>query len=353
MSNPEEKQNVDSVLDYLLSPLSEHAGSAFYDRFRKHAVPWRLLSFVALSLVSLFLIFYLVSWSPPSAFPKGTLIAIKTGMTLGETAGLLAERNAISSPFWFKVWSIMLGGEGGIKAGEYYLEAPVSVIGLAKRLTGGIASSVPVKVTIPEGLNNREVTSLLSNTLTNFDSARFLELARKKEGYLFPDTYLFPKSASEEEVLRKMEENFSKRVEPMAKEVEAFGRPLREILIMASLLEEEARTMETRQKVAGILWRRLELGMPLQVDAVFPYIIGKNTYELTTSDLSLESPYNTYKYTGLPPGPISNPGLDAIEAAVLPTETPYLYYLSDAEGEMHYAVTHAEHLMNRAKYLNK
>lgn len=120
---------------------------------------------------------------------------------------------------------------------------------------------------------------------------------------------------------------------------------------MASLLEEEARTTETRKMVSGILWKRLSAGMPLQVDAVFPYIIGKNTFEITLKDLEFDSPYNTYKYKGLPPGPISNPGKDSILAAIYPTKSDYWFYLSDKNGLMHYAITFDEHKINKAKYL--
>jgi UPF0755 protein len=116
-------------------------------------------------------------------------------------------------------------------------------------------------------------------------------------------------------------------------------------------MEEEARTFATWQTIAGILWKRLDEGMPLQVDAVFPYIFGDRPYDLTNGDLLTDSLYNTYKYAGLPPGPITNPGVVAIRAAVTPIETPYWFYLSDADGNMHYAVTHDEHLQNREKYL--
>ena len=146
---------------------------------------------------------------------------------------------------------------------------------------------------------------------------------------------------------------FERRLAPLAKRIADFGKPLHDVLTMASLVEGEARTREARRHIAGILWHRVELGMPLQVDAVFPYILGKNTYEVTTEDLRVDSPYNTYRYTGLPPGPINNPSLDAITAALNPTPSNYLYYLSDKEGIMHYATTHEEHLINRAKYLGK
>jgi len=122
---------------------------------------------------------------------------------------------------------------------------------------------------------------------------------------------------------------------------------------MASLLEEEARALETRRIIAGILWNRIKLGMLLQVDAVFPYIIGKNTYEVTLDELQVDSPYNTYKYPGLPVGPISNPGLSAIKASVTPIESKYLFYLSDKAGRMYYAENFEKHKENRIMYLNK
>ena len=120
---------------------------------------------------------------------------------------------------------------------------------------------------------------------------------------------------------------------------------------MASLLEREVPLTYDRRVVAGILWKRIRLGMPLQVDAVFPYIIGKNSFNLTKSDLATDSPYNTYLYKGLPAGPIANPGLDAILAAVTPLPTSYLYYLSDKYGNLHYSATYEQHLANKHKYL--
>ncbi len=148
-----------------------------------------------------------------------------------------------------------------------------------------------------------------------------------------------------------MHQTFKKRIATLTSEVEKFGKPVSEIVILASLLEEEASTSEDRRIVSGILWKRLSMGMLLQVDATFQYINGKGSLELTLDDLKIDSPYNTYKYKGLPPTPISNPGLDSIRAAVIPTKTNYLYYLSERDGTMHYATTFAEHLRNKARYL--
>ncbi|PIP73278.1 MAG: hypothetical protein COW88_02715 [Candidatus Lloydbacteria bacterium CG22_combo_CG10-13_8_21_14_all_47_15] len=148
-----------------------------------------------------------------------------------------------------------------------------------------------------------------------------------------------------------MKENFIEKISTTAPAIKDFGESVHDVVVMASLLEKEARTMETREVIAGILWKRLKDGMPLQVDAVFPYINGKNTFQLSLEDLQVDHPYNTYTRKGLPPGPIANPGLDAIIAAINPEDTPYYFYLSDKEGMMHYARTFDGHLANKARYL--
>ena len=220
-------------------------------------------------------------------------------------------------------------------------------------MTYGIENRRMTRVTIPEGLSNGEIAALLQDAMPDFDRARFEKVAAKKEGYLFPDTYSFKAGSSAEEIIAEMERNFAERVLPLEAAIRDFGRSFRDVVIMASLIEGEVRTAETRRQVSGILWKRLDRGMPLQVDAVFPYIIGRNTFEITTDDLKMDSPYNTYRFAGLPLGPINNPGLDAITAAITPTPSNFMYYLTDPEGDIHYATTHAEHLVNRAKYLGK
>lgn len=341
--------SIDSALDALLSTPSV----SFNRRFHVRRILVRTLLLSLLTLFCSLFIFYAILWRAPSTFPIGTLVSAKQGTSISEVADLLFRKGAIRSPFWFKVWTTLLGGRAGLKAGDYYLSEPSSVISLASRFADGREGFETVLVTIPEGLSNREVASLFSKRLTGFDSTRFLELARGKEGYLFPDTYRFFPSTDESSLITEMTKNFEKKIFLLKLELASFGKPLREVVIMASLVEGEARTTETRRQIAGILWKRLTLGMPLQVDAVFPYILGKNTYEVTAEDLRFDSPYNTYRAAGLPPGPINNPSLDAIKATLTPLDSEYLYYLTDDEGVMRYAATHAEHLKNRAKYLGK
>ncbi len=347
--NSDEQKSVDSALDALLTPMSSKRPARAVV-----SLPFgKLLKVCALLLLALFLFLYLAYWRAPSTFKSATTFSITKGMTIGEASQSAYNLHLIRSPFWLKVWSVMLGGKSGVHEGDYFLKEPASVITLAYRLTSGRQGVPSINITVPEGLSNREVANVLAKSLTRFSTERFLSLAKKDEGYLFPDTYTFLSNATEEQVLTEMRQNFSKRTESLSDDISIFGKPIQAIMTMASLIEGEARTPETRRQISGILWKRLALGMPLQVDAVFPYILGKNTFEVTTDDLKVDSPYNTYKYTGLPPGPINNPSLDSISAAVTPSETKYLYYLTDSEGVMRYAVTHAEHLKNRAKYLGK
>ena len=214
-----------------------------------------------------------------------------------------------------------------------------------------MAESREVTVTIPEGLSVKQIGEVLESAKI-FSKEDFIKIAQKEEGYLFPDTYRFYKDAKPEDIIVRMKENFNKKVTPeILKEIEKSKRPLGEIIIMASMLEEEVRSTEDRQLVAGILWKRLDRDMGLNVDATLGYILGKESLELTVEDLTIDSFYNTYRYRGLPPTPISNPGLDTILAATNPTPSKYFYYLTDKEGKARYAVTLEEHALNKRKYL--
>jgi UPF0755 protein len=155
-----------------------------------------------------------------------------------------------------------------------------------------------------------------------------------------------------EEAYEALRANFNKRIVVISDEIELFKHPVNDVVRMASILEEEARTTTSRRIIAGILWKRISIGMALQVDAAFQYVNGKrDSADLTLDDLKIDSPYNTYVYRGFPPTAITNPGLDSLFSAVTPIKTSYLYYLSDKKGEMHYARTFEEHVANKNKYL--
>ncbi|MBI4136046.1 MAG: endolytic transglycosylase MltG [Candidatus Vogelbacteria bacterium] len=306
-------------------------------------------------LILWFLILTLIFWvwffSPPASFPIGETIAISQGRTIAAVARDLAARRIIRWPSAFRAVLALRPGPGFVVAGDYYFAKPGNVWETAARLGRGDYGLTPIRVTFPEGAPVREMAAILAAALPDFDAAAFMAAALPDEGYLFPDTYFFPSTIKPDKIIARLRANFQDKIKPLASSVAASRRTLKQIIIMASLVEEEARLDEARRTIAGILWKRLDQGMPLQVDAVFPYIIGKNTFELDQDDLATSSPYNTYRFRGLPVGPITNPGLAAIEAVLNPVVTDYWYYLSDRRGQIHYAVDFDAHRANKTRYL--
>ena len=288
-----------------------------------------------------FLMLYMLFFSAPAAHQDNAIIEIQKGSSIRAVGTLLFEEGIIRSPSLFSLLARVMGGETGVLHDVYVFSEKENLFSVTYRLTHGITDITPVKVTIPEGATVREIAQILKQKLVLFDDAMFIVLAKKDEGYLFPDTYFFLPAVSPEKVIETMKENFAKRTLGLL--------VTKDTLIMASLLEKEARQTETRRMIAGILWRRILIGMPLQVDAVFGYIHNRPTFHPSFTDLEVDSPYNTYTHKGLPPTPINNPGLDAIQAALTPIKSSYLYYLTDQEGNIYYGRTFEEHVANRAK----
>ncbi len=287
----------------------------------------------------------------PTNFPNKIIFTIEKGETLGEIAKNLKKENLIKSTFWLKNSVIFLKKENNIPAGDYFFDKPIGAFNLAKRITRGDFGLQSIRITIQEGLNIFEIADLLQKNFTKFDREEFIQLAKDKEGYLFPDTYFFAPNTKTKDFIEIMERNFEEKIKVIKDELENFGKPLDKVLTMASIVEKEASTTEARRMIAGILWKRLEIKMPLQVDVTFKYINGKNTYQLSKKDLKIDSPYNTYLYSGLTPTPISNPGLNAILATIQPEENDYLYFLSDKNGNMFYAESFEEHVANKNEHL--
>jgi UPF0755 protein len=312
---------------------------------------WKLTTYSAIFVVVILLILFFVSLRAPADFPTGSLYTIEKGTGLNNLALDLFNKKIIKSPFLFKSFSVLLGGTKSIIAGDYVLNNKESAFGLAGRMISGDYQLTLTKITIPEGLNVKEISALLSKKFPNIKQDSFEKLALNQEGYLFPDTYLFLPNTGAETVIEKMKETFQIKIMTLDSSIKKFGKPVSDIIKMASIVEEEGRTTETRQIISGILWKRLSLGMLLQVDSSFKYINGKTTENLTFADLKIDSPYNSYLYKGLPPTPICNPGLDSIRATITPIKTDYLFFLNDKDGKMHYAKTYAEHLQNKELYL--
>lgn len=322
---------------------------------QSHMFKWRLWYSVGFVVFTLFVLTYKFFVAPPADFPVDTIVVIKNGQTLSGSAEVLKESSVIKSPFFFKGFMTILGGTRGLLAGEYYLEKPESSIKLAWRLTHASYDLKNVKITIPEGLTVKEIAEIFvkESKFTHFSKAQFIKVAAPYEGYLFPETYLFLPNITAEEVISVMLNTYKEKIETISEEIKAFNHPIEDVINMASILEEEGRVYETRQVIADILWKRLDEKMPLQVDASVVYATGKpDGNHLSSEDFQIKSPYNTYLNQGFPPTPISNPGLEAIRAAINPTKTKYYFYLTDPEGGFHPAVTYDQHLVNKAKYLD-
>lgn len=289
--------------------------------------------------------------SAPSRFPANALVIIPAGTSVRQAGVILKEHQIINSPEIFsalvKIFSLR-----GVEAGGYLFDRKENLIHVARRLAAGDHQLDTIKVTFPEGITITEAAQICQKNLALCSTEEFISLSSTSEGYLFPDTYFFLQSTTALEVINTMKENFTRRIAPLEQEIRAYGKTLGQIVTMASILEKEAQTFEDRQKVASILWKRVSINMPLQVDAALQYAVGRNTYQLTQADLATTSPYNTYKIKGLPPTPIGNPGLDSIKAVLSSYQTKYLYYLTDRIGNFYYAETYDKHLSNRKRYIN-
>lgn len=328
-------------------PQSDAPKEEAHVRHRRVVVP--VFMFTTLLLIFVGYMNHLTT--PPPTFTTGTLVEIPEGYTLDEIANSLKNSSVIRSPLLFALLVQHYEKERGILSGVYLFKTPLSVFDVAKRMAAGDHGVETFKITLAEGLSTREMAKVLEARIPQFNTEGFIASTKDKEGYLFPDTYFFFSVATSGEVAATLEKNFAKRTKEMEEEARMLGKNWHDILTMASIIEEETATDNDRHIVSGILWKRMEKGMPLQVDATFGYTIGKGSLELTVSDLKSDSPYNTYVYKGLPPTPISNPGLASIDAALHPAVSNYFYYLSDKDGVIHYAKTFEEHKQNKLKYL--
>ncbi len=300
------------------------------------------------------------------------IVTIPSGSSVSSIGQLLSKQGLIRSPFFFSWFVRLHRDQSRLLAGTYVLHPSLSTPEVVNILMG---SHLPEQtVTIPEGFTVRDIDALLAakglsasgdllHCAQTCDFSTFTFLPKqgseaaarggKLEGYLFPDTYF----VTEDQFLPKFFLErllgvFRNRVsDGLTKEVKTSGHSLSDIVTMASLVESETRTDAERPIVAGILWKRYEKHMSLGVDSSVRYILGKKSASLTEADLSVASPYNLRKFRGLPPGPIANPGLASIEAALHPQTSPYWYYLHDSKGQIHYAVTNDDQNVNRARYL--
>jgi len=316
------------------------------DFFKRH-IAW----FFSFALAFIVIAGFSAAFSPPANFPTGSIVSVARGASAPAVAKQFFDAHLIKNPSLLRLVLRISGAGAQVQAGAYLFTAPQDLLTIAYRLTTGDLGLPPVRMTFPEGMTVRDIAERVAEAFPDISADDFLAAGKQYEGYLFPDTYLFSPSSDADSIIALMRANFNAKILSLSNDITASGHSLSDVVIMASLLEKEARSDAVRRTVAGILWNRLALHMPLQVDAVFGYIFGRDTYSPSFADLKVDSPYNTYTHVDLPPGPINNPGLDALDAALHPTKTSYLYYLTDTNGVMHYATTYAAHQANQRKYL--
>lgn len=317
-------------------------------------IKWKknLAAILGLIFILASVFYYLVFIPPPGSF-QNKIFLIEKNQTAKEISRNLAEENILKYPLVFETLIWWKGKEKKIRAGKYIFEKPSSALKTLNIILTG-PNIETKKIAIPEGLN-LEQTGKLFEKGGFFSKKDWLKTAKNPslEGYLFPDTYFFDKNITPAEAAQTMIKNLeSKITEEMKKETEKSGFNFYEILTLASLIEKESfDSLEERKMISGIIRKRLKSNMALQIDATITYLTGKPSSKLTEEDLKIDSPYNTYRYKGLPSGPIANPGLDSITAAIYPKDSPFWYYLHGKNGKIYYAKNFEEHKLNKERYL--
>jgi len=302
---------------------------------------------------------YLTFVRAPSRFPVDELVTIPSGSTTGEAAQILKDASVVRSTIALRVIVRLFGSDKAVRAGDYLFKQPEDVFSVAHAISVGAFGLEPERIRVPEGATVKQMSQIFGTYLKRFNVEGFSAKAQSLEGYLFPDTYFFLPNANEDAVILALRQNFEQHlhasIEGMGSTtlsdlIEHSGKSESDIVILASIIEREARNTKDRRLISGVLWNRLKLGMALQVDATFLYTLGKGTFQLTLQDLASDSPYNTYKNKGLPPTPIGSPSYDSLLAAVLPTKSKYLYFLADHTGVTHYCEDWACQSANKALY---
>ncbi len=294
----------------------------------------------------------------PTVEERRINVKIQEGLSTAEIAERLAEKGVIGSSLKFRILARLRGYDDKLRPGSYSFTADMSDDEVfAKLLTG---EKKLIKFTVPEGFGVKEIAERLYN-LDLVNREDFLQAAedfapydymRKRkdvffaaEGFLFPDTYTVESDMEIDELLDLMASTFDQQLKPeMRVAAEKMGLSVYDLITLASLVEREVRYPEDRPIVAQVLLKRLKMNMPLQTDATLQYLMDAPKEEVSIEDTQIDSPYNTYQHVGLPPGPIANPGMAAIEAVLHPAETDYLYFVADRQGHNHYAYTYEEHL---------
>lgn len=308
--------------------------------------------------------------APKSTAATFVEYTLQKGMTNTQIASDLEHKGVIKSSFFFKAYVFISGKHAKLQAGNYALSPSMSIVEIVNKFATG--DVIRDKVTFIEGWTLKDIAAYLASKNFGTQSSliallkgssvtqdfSFLQEKPKGstiEGYLFPDTYEIYPNEKADALLQVILANFDKKITPqMRADIQSQHRTLFQIITMASIIEKEVQSTQDRKMVSGILWKRIGAGIPLQADSTVNYATGKSDTSASVKDTQINSPYNTYKFQGLPAGPISNPGLDSIMAAIYPKDSPYWYYLSaTATGQTIFSKTLAEHQAAITKYLTR
>ncbi|MEK7518040.1 MAG: endolytic transglycosylase MltG [Patescibacteria group bacterium] len=309
---------------------------------------------ILITVIIVFLIAAAVWWANGNApvDPKSeisVIFVVSKGDGIREIANNLKAKRLIKSRIVFFLTIKQLNLDKKIQAGDFRLSPKMKASEIAQNLTHG---TLDIWITIPEGKRTEEIAEILKKEISSYDPS-WQSILRSNEGYLFPDTYLIPKDADIKTIISIMKNNFNAKIKSI--NLSQNNNRLREIIIIASLIEREALGNNEKSIIASVIANRLKVGMSLDIDATLQYIKGKDATGKwwsipTIEDKEINSPYNTYKNPGLPPFPISNPGLEAIKAAVNHQVSNYYYYIHDSNGNVHFARTLEDHNLNIKKY---
>ena len=322
------------------------------ERRRGHKTPTGRLLLLALLLLGVLCgIFLLVSAVFDDREEEPMTVAVEQGDTLSSVADKLKEAGVISSSHLFKLQTRIHGGEKEIKAGEYRFVPGEDSEQILETLSSGESVSA-FTIAVPEGLTLEQTARVVEGDgdipAEEFESAAgrtdygydFLEhpAIRTTEGFLFPKKYEFERGVDAAQVVDRLLRQYLLEKEGLdfAEAQDRLKLTEYELVTVASLVEKESANPEERSLIASVIYNRIRLGMPLQVDATVQYALGKTKEDLKLDDLDVDSPYNTYRNPGLPPGPIASPSRESIQAALEPSETDYLYYVLEANGEEHF-----------------
>lgn len=279
---------------------------------------------------------------------------IEKGSSIKKIAQDLKNEEIIRSSNLFLFYSLITNNRN-IQAGEYLLSPQMNIPQIIEIIVGGKINEE--KITIIEGWDLNDIAIYLEEKGISSKDEFFSITGEPRnkdslEGYIFPDTYNITSKDTAETIVQKALLNFEKKMTTELKnEIEKQGKTIEEIIIMASIIEKEVKSLEDKKNVSDVLWKRINANMPLQTCATVLYALGEKKSSVSTTDTQIDSPYNTYKYRGLPIGPISNPGMNSILAAIYPTKNNYWYYLSAPDGKTHFSTTLNEHNYKKNLYL--